>query len=763
MSKLNAQVRGIEQDIAKARGETTADAVKRRFSITYYLLQKEFESNDNKKGTAPAEKFAEKTIASFKKDKMKSRYNQPTIDVIEKLNNDLQGKTSEEIYKTLSPKTKRAITKLEKLYQENQLKADYAARIVRGESIDMVNNYVHHHVAATEEALSTDANELMKPYEMKLPPSARSKVAKERTLGAKAIEFDPLGSFLRSARETNMDYYVANQLMIGNKTANQVVDQAADVEGESVYLEGGAKALQNSYQAAMNVVIGNNFVNELNYDKVLNKARELGYYAALSSVPRAIGELISNLAYVTVTSPGEFKSGMSKDLLTFTLNKNNKGLEVARILGSKSFSRLFGEEKLTGSKAESAGRVRDKLSPARVKGKVGEAARSVIDKIPDRLKDFPITSAEFLISAPDRAISRPLFFGSLKTKFKELTGQDIDFNKIQNNDQDYLIKNKEALNEATKYADSMVQKAAASINPMEIILKNQIDPSDKSHVKLYKMVNAYMAKFSINEYSTARQALTSMMGNGEMTKEQGLRTLIAVNLRMGSYLVIGDAARRLMYDIVGQAIDMGEEEEEKDYAEMAGKVTFGSAVSLLSRRTLGNIPMIPINIAIEYLNENFGQDLRGGKKYDPYRDALVFSQVSLDRAQRNLTKELLYTGSGPYRPYFVMGLEIGEATLSYMNADTEEKRNKALEKLVNLRIAAQVAGNLGLLPFYKDILTGIKKKQYRNYSNKEKKAVEFTKQDLKTFKNNPAMIKYIKKQLKQKEEREKLLKKRLKR
>ena len=764
MSKINTAVRGIEKDIAKTKGETDADAVKRRFSITYYLLKKEFESNDTQKnkGIADPSEFADKTIESFKANKFQSRYEQPTINVIEDLNNDLKGKTSEEIYKTFSPKTKTAIAKLQKLYQENQLKADYAARIVRGENIDMVNNYVHHYVAATETSLKADASNLMEGYDMTLPPSARSKVAQGRTEGAKPIEFDPLGSFLRSARETNMDYFVANQLMIGNKTANQVVEQAADTEGESIYLEGGAIALKNSYQAAMNVVIGNNFINESGIDKFLNKARELGYYAALSSVPRAAGELTSNLAYVAVANPQEFLSGMSNDLRSFTLNKNDEGLKIARNLGSKSFSRLFGEEKLTGSKAENAGRVRDKLSPARVKGKVGERVQKVTDKIPERIKDLPIEIAEKLISSPDKAVSRPLFFGALKNKFKELTGQEIDFNKIQNNDKDYLIQNKKALNEATKHADSVVQKAASSVNPMEIILKNQIDPKDPASLKIYKNINSYMSKFSINEYSTARQSVASMMGNGEMTREQGLRTLMAVNLRMGAYLIVGDAARRLMYDVVDNFIDMGDEEEERDYAEMAGKVTFGSAVSLLSRRTLGNVPMIPINIMIEKINESYGQDLRGGKEYDAYRDGLVFSQINMDRAQRNVTKELAFATSGPYRPYLAMGLEITEATFSYINADTDKKKNKALEKLLSLRIATQAAGNLGLLPFYKDILSAIKTKQYRDFSKKSEKKNKvraFTKDDLKRFKNNPAMTKIIKQQMKLEKDRQAMIKK----
>ena len=764
MSKINTQVRDIENDIAKTKGETDADAVKRRFSITYYLLKKEFESNDTQKnkGIADPSEFAEKTIKSFKENKVDSRYEQPTIDVIEDLNSDLKGKTSEEIYKTFSPKTKKAIAKLEKLYQENQLKADYAARIVRGENIDMVNNYVHHYVAATDKALTNDASKLMKGYDMTLPPSARSKVAQGRTPGAKPIEFDPLGSFLRSARETNMDYFVGNQLMIGNKTAKQVVEQAGDVEGESIYLEEGANALKNSYQAAMNVVIGNNFINESRFDKLLNKARELGYYAALSSVPRAAGELTSNLAYVSVANPQEFLSGMSNDLRSFTLNKNNEGLDIARNLGSKSFSRLFGEEKLTGSKAENAGRVRDKLSPARVKGKVGQKVQAVTDKIPDRIKDFPIEIAEKLISSPDKAVSRPLFFGALKSKFKEITGKEIDFLKIQNNDKDYLIQNKEALKEATKHADSVVQKAASSVNPMEIILKNQIDPKDPAYLKIYKSINSYMSKFSINEYSTARQAVASMMGNGEMTREQGFRTLAAVNLRMGAYLVVGDVARRLMYDVVDNIIDMGDDEEEKDYAEMAGKVTFGSAVSLLSRRTLGNVPMIPINIMIEKLNESYGQDLRGGKEYDAYRDGLVFSQINMDRAQRDLTKELVFAASGPYRPYAAMGLEILDGTFNYINADTDKKKNAALEKLLSYRIATQAAGNLGLLPFYKDILSGIKTKDYRDFSKKSKKSDDvgkFSKDDLKRFKNNPAMLKIIKRQLKLEAERKKQLEK----
>ena len=141
---------------------------------------------------------------------------------------------------------------------------------------------------------------------------------------------------------------------------------------------------------------------------------------------------------------------------------------------------------------------------------------------------------------------------------------------------------------------------------------------------------------------------------------------------------------------------------------------------------------------------------------------MVFSQINMDRAQRDLTKELVFAASGPYRPYAAMALEILDGTFNYINADTDKKKNAALEKLLSFRIATQAAGNLGLLPFYKDILSGIKTKDYRDFSKKSKKnddVGKFTKDDLKRFKNNPAMLKIIKRQLKLEAERKKKLEK----
>ena len=51
------------------------------------------------------------------------------------------------------------------------------------------------------------------------------------------------------------------------------------------------------------------------------------------------------------------------------------------------------------------------------------------------------------------------------------------------------------------------------------------------------MVNSYMARFSLNEYATARQAVASLVGQGQMGTIRAAGTLAAVLTRMSLYVI----------------------------------------------------------------------------------------------------------------------------------------------------------------------------------------------------------------------------------
>ena len=710
-SEVLSIVSSIESDIASRAGQTTNKSVKKRYKITMYLNTLEAESNPNKIGVAPGVEWAKITVDSYKPN-TGSIYNDADIKILKELIKESEGKSSQEIYDTMDAGTKRATKKIQGVYKDSADKAAVASTIIRGDKLDAVDNYVHHYVSVNKAQLQQEATDAVANVNRDLTnkPSTQSVVAKERTKGVKPIDFDPINSLIRSTRETNLDYYVTNTLRVGGKTVRSISNKT---EGLDQIQEQGAQALQDAYNEMVQVVISNNIAAPLNsFQKSFQKARTLGYYAALSSVPRAGGELASNLSYVMVASPSEFIAGAAPGTLGYSLNYNNDGLNIARNIGSKSFSRLFGKEKLSGSKAEKGG-VSEKKSPTRAKEQIANEVSRLTNSIPDKIKGAPIKLADALLSFPDKSIARPLFFGTLSSEFKKITNQKLDLKKLAENDLEYIRQNKKAILQATRAADTAVQRAAASINPADVILKNQFKPDDGVGMTLYRTANSFMSKFSINEYATGRQAVASMIGQGELTPLQGAQTLLALNLRMASYLIIGETLRNLMMVPFGA-------EEEKDYESMLKQSVLGSALSLISRRTLGNVPMYAINWYIEDLNENYGESLRGGKKYDAYRDSLVFSQVAQDRVVQDFWKNIVKSAAGPYAIYGQMVYDLFKLGSNLTNIRDEEDYDKKQElkgKTDWLRNIIQVTGNFGLLPFYKDIFSIYKTKKYRDTQN----------------------------------------------
>jgi len=710
-SEVLAAVSSIESDIASRGGQTTNESVKKRYKITMYLTTLEAESNPNTKGIAPGVEWAKETVNSYK-GKSGSIYQDADINILKELIKENEGKSAQEIYNTMDAGTKRATKKIQDVYSENTDKAIVAASIVRGDKLDAVDNYVHHYVSVNQADLKKEATDAIKSIEKDLSdkPSTQSATAKDRTKGVKPIDFDPINTLIRATSETNLDYYVTNTLRVGGKTVRSISNKT---EGLDQTQEQGGRALRDAYNEMVQIAIGNNISSPFRF-KIFQKTRELGYYAALSSVPRAGGELASNLAYVMTAAPKDFIKGSSGKLIRYSLNNNNEGLDIARNIGAKSFSRLFGKEKLTGSKAEKGGLV-DKKSPTRAKGEIANEISRLTNSIPDKIKGVPIKLAEDLLSFPDKSISRPLFFGTLSTEFKKITNKDLDLKKLAENDLEYIGQNKKAILEATRAADTAVQRAASSTNAADVILKNQINRDDNALMQIYKTANSFMAKFSINEYATGRQAIASMIGQGEMTPVQGAQTLLALNLRMASYLIIGETLRNLMMMPFGA-------DEEKDYESMLKQSVLGSALSLFSRRTLGNVPMIFINSYIENLNEKYGESLRGGKEYDDYRDSLVFSQIKQDRAVQDFYEIAVTSGLGPYAIYGRMLRDLTKLGANLMSIAEEEdfdKKEKLKGKTDWMRNIIQVSGNFGLLPFYKDIFSIYKTKKYKD--NKKSK------------------------------------------
>ena len=109
-----------------------------------------------------------------------------------------------------------------------------------------------------------------------------------------------------------------------------------------------------------------------------------------------------------------------------------QGLLVLENVGSPEVTKLYGEEALGGSRAETGGVVtKGKKAPKRTMSEAGEIAEKVLrysklGKVPEIIGK----TGQLLISKPDQYVSRPLWFGTFAKSFNESTGKEVDFDKI---------------------------------------------------------------------------------------------------------------------------------------------------------------------------------------------------------------------------------------------------------------------------------------------------------------------------------------------
>ena len=316
---------------------------------------------------------------------------------------------------------------------------------------------------------------------------------------------------------------------------------------------------------------------------------------------------------------------------------------------------------------------------------------------------------ETLVTKPDQYISRPLWFGTFAKTFKAETGSKVDFDKIADNDSDYINKYKDAIQKATSKADNNVTMAATSNDPFSSVLKNQAQDRE-GMMNFYRMVNGYMSRFSLNEYATARQAVASIAGQGQLGVVRGASTLAGVGVRMSMYVMLLRYLNGVMFGMLGIGDD-----DDTDYEELGIRQAVGAATSLISRGVSGNIPMIPLNFVIESLNKEYGYEvgLRSEEKYNGLEHGLVYATINPSNAAKNLEEATLLQLSGPFNPYAKTFLRASKLGIRAATNKTEESRQDNLNKLFSSRTGIEIANMFGGVPFYRDVRKGFLEEEFK--------------------------------------------------
>ena len=725
-------------------------AIKAKYKIMAFQLQREYESNDGKKGTAPALDFINSTIDAIKSEEQ-NFLKDNDVKILEEIKEEFtidKKIDNDKILESLSSKEKKALELIDEANQSLAEKALFTSGVLRGNRVNLFSNYVHHDVIMKNDE---DAEEVLNNKRKRMTkPSTKSKTLLERTPGAKPISFDPISSAGRAAKETLLDFHMTTPIRIVNKTLLNVIETIESDPNSTKLQRGTAKAIKDAFEEINSIIFDNTYQEIGVADKFLDKAKKLGYYAALASLPRAGAELGSNLSFALLSNPQGLATGI-KNYGKYSMGA--EGAEVLDAIGSTQTLKLYNKEALTGKLA-------DTNLYERGKDKRGKAVNPVSESINYLYNNLPIIKgpveatrviSENLISTPDKAISRPLYFDTFVRAFAEATkksGKEIkltseDFKNID----DFVAKYPDEIKEAREKADDENIRMATTVNPYSGILKLQPKKGDKTWVKVYKQANGYMARFTLFEYSTFRKAVRALYTDGEISKLQATGLLAGTTARMTSYMILYQFLSNMFDTVMGGVFGLDVEEEEDELENQLMRQLVGTGSTLILRRAVGNIPAIPISLGIELLNEQYGEDLRSGEDYDEFENSLVFSQIGLNELRKS-PLEVLLTKSflGPYTP-LARSISRGAKVAQRLTGSAkEETKQKYMDELTG-RMALEAAGNLGLLPFYKDIRRIFLKNMFKDKPKTSGKGSKYAEKDFKNAKGNPAKQRFIRQKI----------------
>lgn len=707
-AKLNAADRLI------SKGKTDNAAVASKYKIMSYMLQREYEANPGEKGVAPASEFIDETLKAERAKNL--QLGNKDIAILEGIKRefgtvDNEGNTQlslEKMEQSMSPEEKKAIELIDSANQSLAGKALFTSSVIRGSRADLVNSYIHHEVAGGT------AIDRVKAIEDKLlagglgRPSTKAGTLNERTPGAKAINFDPISSSYLGAKMTLTDYHMTQPVRDVFKTVNKIKNNIVDDPNSNKLQLESADALVRAIDETLRITFQNSFSEYSPLESGIAEIRKQGYFQVLASAPRAAAELGSNLTY-TMKSPGLMMDGFKN---YGSLVNYGEGLSIMQAIGSEASTRLYGNELLTGKYAE--GGLFSGLrsgSPSKTKNDVLNIASFIHQLTTGKLIKANEIIADFLLSTPDKALSRPFYFAAFNQEFESITGKKLtasDFKKIGDGTSEYLgPEYSDAIEKARIKADRHITTMSASSNSFNTILKNAPRKEDTAFMSVLRAANSFMSRFYLTEFAVLRSATLSMLKSGDINKKQAMLTMGAVLTRMASYVVLYSVIKNMFDIAIARAlgIEGPEEMDKEEILDEGMRAVVGTAVNTLTRRSIGNLPYIPIAIATEMLNEEYGGPLRSDEEYDAFENSIVFSGISKEDLQKNSAVENLFKViSGPYGPLTATVTRAGDLTYrAFINEKSKpETKERAIDEL-STRMVLEAAGQTGIVPFYKDI------------------------------------------------------------
>lgn len=733
LARFNSELKRVSQKIDIAQNKVLASFnqnpdkyLMSKFRMTTYMLQREYESNIGKKGVRPVSDYLKETIKHIRKGK--SVFKEADAEKLEKILEELETYTVDgtvdldKFYNTFNNAEKNAIKVMTEINASLGEKAAYTSSVIRGNKVELMDNYFHHNVLHEQNPMdATAAPEFSSSYSNSMRPTTKAKSLIERTGALTPLNFDLFTSTQKGAKFVLLDYNLTSPIRTARRTliqAEKNLESKGLMNKEKIQI---FNAINNAYEEALENILTNNISQDDLSNEVFDFIQKQGYRAALAGTTRFQAELASNIVNALIINPKGFATGIKHAKLIASAN----GYEFMNNAKSKQTSRLYSTDALSG-------RMVDPQILKQTSGIKGSISRSALRNRTAQiynltLKRFVQNPVEYIadtmLTTPDKVVSMPLWFGSFMNEFKRITGEEVNQEMMINNDLDYMQKYADAIEQATRKADQESVYSGAANNEFMGVLKGKLKPNQGLTQKLWNNFNSYMTNFMNFDYAAARSAVYNLFNEGYMTKKKAAAVLAGITTRSVIYQVmVANMGAGLVGAALGLAFDWEDEEEvdEKSYFQMIGRGLSNVLVGYTLGRNFGNAVRGMINFGVEKVNEEYLDFLRNGE-YDFYKDNIAYTYLNVgDRGDIDVPK-MAISMAGAYTPALntavLIGKNFGALSSRVMGEGPTKKEPEAIRRedmTVNYRIPLEVAGNLGLIPLYKDVKKAVNDEIYKD-------------------------------------------------
>ena len=731
LKRINSALEKAEQKVASSFSFNEKKLALSKMKMMTYMRQLEYESNQGSKQVNPALDYINKTIEHIEKQRATKKYGKTDLDNLKFIRSmyQIDGQINlEKLYKSFNQAEKDAINDIQNINKSLTAKAEFTANVIRGQVFNSLNNYLHIIVLGNNrDADIQSATDITNTANANMNPSTRARSLEERTKGAKPINFDVFASAGRGAKYVLLDYNLTGPIKTARITLNQFEKTLDERNNVSKVQRQISNSLTKAYNEAVDNLLINNIMDDTTADIIVEYIKRMGYRSVLAGTGRFTAELASNISFAMLSEPQAFMLGTKyANIIMSPL-----GPSVLENINSTQINRIFPEDSLSGNFMDTSAMKQrlggGKLSDSRVINKI----QQIWNLTGKRYTNGVEVLADNMISTPDKIVIRALWFGSFAQEFKKVSGKDVDFKLIGENNKEYLKENKEAIDKATEIADRTSVQAGATDNTFMGILKGASRPNQTIPTKIYNNFNSYMTRFLIFEFMSARTGVYAMMGDGPMSRTKGAMLLAAVATRMTVYSMLSKMLAGGIIELAAPLFGIEDEEEEEDdktFLQSLGQAFIGSVGSLFFGRDFGNAVKMFVNFGLEKFNEEYLDFLREGE-YDQYEDAIAYSIIPQGKEDKQSIDDVLFKLGGSFGPAAQTARLVGENILSgsiqaVLSGDTTKKEADAIERerrVVTQRIPLEILGNAGFIPLYKDVRTVVNKSIYADLKNSKSK------------------------------------------